>query len=598
MKKLLIVFLLLLMGCAAPLELKTGDDLYSEGSPIEALTYYEIALKKAQTESQRGEILNAIERTKIKIVDNLLHEASLAHDESTPPAVPSIEKAISILNQGLQYDDKLKRLAGKIQEYNIEKKNISSNVTKTIENAHHLASKGELLEALAVLENAQSTHPSCAQLEDKVADLTQFIEKQKRKYLVHINELLTNAEVKKADDILKKLALIAPDYPRLEALQAEIANARKEHFLQKIPRLTSQNKYYTAFRLLAASGYEGLDDRIADIISLGGKYYYDKAKAYSDSGNIFLAYVAAVKAKELLPNDVSIFQFLIRLEDTIEKEIQKYIAILTFGAPANDPDAGKLFSGALMSSLFKKLPYGINIVEGENIDLLEKEKALDLQNLGNRLGVDLMITGNVSLFKVEKRVVESMASQKIKIGEETKPNPEFNQMLQTYGKNVTKWPHQPPMTYTEEKFEIVQYKKGSVDAKAFGNVSIRIFDSKKAAIVFAKDLNGTIETSDNFQESIAAANIPEDPLHMPSETELKGQLRDDIVQTTLDTILDIFKNREERFLQSTLIRIKRKEYGEALKFLAEGYLYCKKSQTTNQTSDKIYDLMIDLSEEY
>ena len=598
MKKPLIVFLLLLIGCAPPLELKKADDLYSEGSPIEALTYYEIALKKAQTDSQRSEISSAIEQTKIKIVDNILHEASLAREESTPPAIPSIENAISILNQGLRYDDKPKRLAGKIQEYDIERQKILSNLTKCTEKAHDLASKGELLEALAVLKNAQSTHPSSAQLRDQVANLTNLIEKQKRKHLVHINELLTNGDVEKADDILKKLASIAPDYPRLEALQAEIFSARKKHFLQKIPPLKSQKKYYTAFRLLVDSGYEGLDDQLADISSLGSQYYYDKAKAYSDSGNIFLAYVAAVKAKELLPNDVTIFQFLLKLEDNIAKNIQKYIAILTFGAPANDPDAGKLFSGALMSSLFKTLPYGINIVEGENIDLLEKEKALDLQNLGNRLGVDLMITGNVSLFKVEKRVVETMATQKIKVGEETRPNPEFTQMLETYGKNVTKWPHQPPMTYTEDKFEIVKYKKGSVNLKAFGNVSLRIFDSKKAAIVFAKDLNGTIETSDDYQESVAAADVPEDPLHLPSETELKAQLRDDIVQSTLDTILDIFKNREERFLQWTMTHINRKEYSEALKFLAQGYLYCKNSQTTNQTSEKIYDLMIDLSEEY
>jgi len=195
-------------------------------------------------------------------------------------------------------------------------------------------------------------------------------------------------------------------------------------------------------------------------------------------------------------------------------------------------------------------------------------------------------------------VVESMASQKIKIGEETKPNPEFNQMLQTYGKNVKKWPHQPPMTYTEENFEIIKHKKGSVDLKAFGTVSIRIFDSKKAAVVFAKDLNDTIEISDDFQEPIAAANIPEDPLDLPSETELKGQLRDKIVQSALDTISNIFKNREERFLQWAMLHIKRKAYLEAIKFLAQGYLYCEKSQTSNQTSDKIYDLMIDLTEEY
>jgi hypothetical protein len=214
------------------------------------------------------------------------------------------------------------------------------------------------------------------------------------------------------------------------------------------------------------------------------------------------------------------------------------------------------------------------------------------------LGVDLIITGNVSLFKVDKDVFESMASQRIKIGEETKPNPEFSQMLQTYGKDIEKWPHRPPMTYTEEKFEIIKHKKGKVDLKAFGNVSIRIFDAKKAAIVFAKDLNKTIEASDDFQDPVPGANIPEDILELPSETEIKGQLRDNLIQTTLDIILNIFENREERFLQWAMVHIKRKEYKEALKFMAQGHLYCKNTQTTNRTSDKIYNLMIDLTEEY
>jgi len=187
------------VGCAAPLELKKGNDLYSEGSPIEALSYYEIALKKAQTDSQRMKISNAIEQTKIKIVDNILHEASLAYNESTPPAIPSIEKAISILNKGVQYDDTLKRLASKISEYNIEKQKISSEINKSIEHAKHLVSKGELLEAVAVLKKAQATDPSREQLRDQISDLRNSIEKQKQNYLLQINELLTNVEGKKAN---------------------------------------------------------------------------------------------------------------------------------------------------------------------------------------------------------------------------------------------------------------------------------------------------------------------------------------------------------------------------------------------------------------
>ncbi len=597
MKKLIVLLILLIVaGCAAPREYKRGEELLSKGDYIEALKNYELALEKCQNKSDRDMILTAIASTKTRITNDILNNASRAYSQAIPPTTQSIEYAILILEKGLKYDDALKRIASKMDAYNSEKKKVKSEVQALIEDSDTLIAKKRHYDALVALQKAQKRDVSNRELIDKSNNLVAFIEDHKQTYLSQINRLLKKGKGEKAKDTYERFLLIAPHYKGLKDLYIEIENACRKELLAKVSALESQKKYYSAYKTIISSGHEGLGKQVARISRKGKKYYFSKAKAHVASGEVHQAYIASVKAKELAPNDIRIFQIHKKCEDIVQKEIQKHIAILTFDGPVNDPDAGKLFSGALISRLFEALPYGINIVEREKIDMLMNEKQMNLQNAGGLLGVDMIITGSVSLFKADKTISESMASAKIKIGEEEKPNPEFTQMLKVYGKDLDNWPHKPPMTCKEDKFEIVKYRKGKVCLKAFGNVSLRIFDAKKAAIVYAKDFEDSVKKSDTFQEPIEASNIPEDQLEIPTNTEVKCELRDKMVNNLVDVILGIFENREKRFLQWATLHINRKEYHEAVKYIAQGYLYCSKSSKGNHFSEKIFDLMINLTE--
>ena len=126
-----------------------------------------------------------------------------------------------------------------------------------------------------------------------------------------------------------------------------IDNVCRKELLAKVSLLESQEKYYSAYKTLTTSRYEGLDKQITRITRKGKKYYYTKAKTHLVSGEIHQAYIDSVKSKELSPNDIRVFQIHKKCEDLIQKEIQKYIAILSFDGPVNDPDAGKLFSGVI-----------------------------------------------------------------------------------------------------------------------------------------------------------------------------------------------------------------------------------------------------------
>ena len=597
MKRLIpLLTLLFVWGCVTPMEYKRGEELSSNGNYIEALSNYELALKKTQSRTDRDKISEAIAGTKVKIVDAVLAEATQAYTGTTPPTIQSIENTISILNKGLKYDDAMGRLSNRIDAYKNDKRLLSAKVQKLIQQADDLIGQKEYFKALIPLKEANKKDPANKQLKTKTNDVLGYVREYKSKYLNQIDGFLKKGRGEKAKGVYEKLLLVAPDYSGLETLKNEIYKTCRAQLLAKASTLEARKNYFKAYHLLINSQYRGLDRQIARIREAGKRYYYIRAKDHLAAKEIYLAYIASVKARELAPKDIRIFQIHKKNEDVVRKEVQKHIAILTFDGPVNDPDAGKLFSGALISRLFKALPYGINIVEREKIDMLMNEKEMKLQNIGSLLGVDMIITGSVPLFKADRTTSEGMASAKIKIGEEKKPNPEFTQMLKVYGKDLKSWPHVPSMTCKEDKYEIVKYKKGKVSLKAFGNISLRIFDAKKAAIVYAKDFRDSVEKSDKFQESIESANIVEDPLDIPTETEIKGELRDKVVGDIVDVILDIFENREKRFLQWATLHINRKEYHEAIRYIAQGYLYSNKSNTDNEFTEKIFKLMIDLTE--
>ena len=299
---------------------------------------------------------------------------------------------------------------------------------------------------------------------------------------------------------------------------------------------------------------------------------------------------------ELSSNDIEISQINKKCADIIDNEIQKHIAVLTFGSPAKHPDYGMLFSDALITRLFKELPYGINIVEKEKIDLLKNTSKMKIKNIGGSLGADIVISGNVSLFKAEEVKSERMAIAKVKIGEEEVLNPEYEKMVKAYGKDTKNWPSQPERNILNSKYEIVKYKKGKVSKRVFGNVSMRIFDAFSGKLVFSEDFDDSLEKIDDFQDSVEAAGIPHDPLELPLETEMKAELRDKMVSDISRVIVDLLQSREKRFMKSAESRLERNEYENAIKFLAQGYLFCNKSKTDNEYAHKIYNMMTALTE--
>ncbi len=590
MKKIIIVIsFIVLIGCAASSERMRADDFYGKGEYIHALRSYELALSQSRIDAQRNDIQQRIEETKVKIVDDVLKWADTVYTKTDPPSLASIDEAVVIL-KGAAADDRWGRVSSQITAYQEAKKNIIKR------EAENLNAKGEYFNALAVYQKARAIDPDDKEVADQITRLTAYIEKEKKSSLTEIAKLLKAGNGRKAKTICDNLLLINPDDPELKELNTNISDVFRRQVLSEAKGYKSQNKFFNAYTTLKEAGIEGLEEEIHRIGKEGGSHYFTKAEKYLNEGQMHLAYIASVKALALSPNDIQISQLHKTCADVIDTEIQKYIAILTFGSPANHPDYGMLFSDMLITRLFNELPYGINIVEKEKINLLKDTNKMKIKNIGGSLGADYIINGNVSLFKVDDVVSETMATAKVKVGEEVEANPEYDKMVKTYGDNPEKWPYQPEMNIRKDKYEMIKYKKGTHSRKAFGNVSVRLFDASDGAILFAKDFEDSMEKKDYFQDMVEVADIPYDPLELPSDTEIKAELRNAMLNNISKAIFETLQDREKRFLRWAVLHNDRNEYMKAIKSLAQGHVFCDKSNTNNEDSKKIFNMMIALTE--
>lgn len=165
-----------------------------------------------------------------------------------------------------------------------------------------------------------------------------------------------------------------------------------------------------------------------------------------------------------------------------------------------------------------------------------QEQRSDNLTAGQLLGVDLMVTGGVSLFRVDTNIDKRTATANIKVGDEMGPNPEYQQMMNAYGTNPQTWPHVPPMMIPRDRMQIMNYTRGTAETRGFAKVSVRIFDTDKGAISFVKDFDANLGFETEFQDEVKEAGIEYKLMRLPSETEVKEQMRREIVAQVAEVV--------------------------------------------------------------
>lgn len=601
-KFVLLVFIVyFISGCGTPPKVQQANLLINQGKKVEALELYETAFSELSSrKKERFKIEPTIGNLRKEITDDALSKAEKAY--GLKASVQGIKDAIVILEEYLSCDDgyRIQKRLSQCESFLEELRNIYRS---KLEESAADASRGSWTSAYKLITEAAEIFPNNPETEkikrSIVKDRNEF-------YRENTEKFLSKNDWKEAQKLIMSLRaeIPKPKNSLISELGEKLIKRKNGVVVKDAIILIGQGKYFTAYNMIKDAGFLSSEEHkefIDSISKEGAEYYVDliKKEIVTPRGNHSCAYLAAVKATILDPENAEAFNLHRDLEDKIDQQIKTRIAISGFESPKEDSQVGTQFADSLIAYLVNHLPYGIEILERSKIDIMLKESGQQLKELSKELGVKMFIIGNVSTLDVEHQRSENVATEIIIIGTRQVKNQEYNQMLATYGGNLKWWPSHPPPTISVNKTATVKYKIGKERVKGLINVSVRIFDAEKGAITVAKVFKASEEASDKFQDPVKAANIAYDPLELPTNNEIKEKLMDKVVSDVAHVVLQAFKQREEGFWERANARIKRHEWQKAKTELAKGYLYCKHEGISkdNEWCKKIHQAaLFDLTE--
>ena len=586
-----IVLFFLLAGCAASINVQKGNEFYQSKNYIKAAEHYERDILENPT-SDQSDTKVQLENTKILITNDLLAQygsASLADKED----IKLIDIHINKIEEVLKWDDRQQRMKQEIDRLNqIKDRNVMERKIKDEEFNQLIQTINQNI-ADFELNNARKTLNKAVEIGTKSPQTDQYMDLI-TKLTDIINEYNRNLTMNNTDKAISNL-MAYKDMSTVPVKFTRIPN--KDHLVtlleNDITLLVSNNKWIRAWQKLSFINLPELNEKFSFIKVNGSNYYQKKAELAFKSSHINLAYLYAIQASFLDQSNFNNYLILRDSQDYVDKSIRQNIAISTFESPSTDIDVGRQFSDSLISQLYKSLPYGTYILEREKIDIAIKEQQKGSTAFHNILNADLIITGTVSLFKVESTTDKRNSSAKVTIGEDIAENPEFAQMAKVLGPNTEKWPSIPPKVIKTPRYQIVNYTKGTVRIKGFAKATVRVFDTQKGTIEFIREFDANVEYAGDFQDEVKDAGIESIPLKLPSETEAKESLRNDLVKQIATIVNKLFENQEAQYYNIANLSIDRQEIEGSYSQLAQGHYYCTKANLfkTKPACGKIDELI-------
>jgi|GEM_PF-1062366 len=564
---IIFLFMFFLVGCVTSPHLKKGDDFYTSQNYVQALQSYQLALSETLQGAARQAIEEKIRSTKEHLVRMSLAKAESIAQSASPDEISAVTEAVQVLQEAVQWDSENQEVQRGIQLYQARINALEDEKQKLRQQTLQELADYNFATALETIQKAQRIDARDAELQtiaEKIIVMSEINQE--------VQHTLNNNQIDQAMAGFSKMREISP--VSLSFANYPLRNSIVDQVQKRIMQMELENRWYDAYILLSTLDLEEFSQDLQRVRSTGAQYYYQKSSVtILDNGDYHHAYLLSVLASQLDDSDLRIFRRLQEAQDHVNKSIQSHIAVATFDSPSNDPDAGRQFSDSLISYLYSVLPYGINILERDKIDYALKEQYADNRSAGQMLGVDLMVTGSVSLFKVDTNIDKRSATANVKVGEESSPNPEYQQMMSAYGPDTKLWPSVPPMTITRDRTQIMNYTRGTAETRGFAKVSVRIFDTQKGTISFVKDFDANVAYDNEFQDEVNEANIEYKPMRLPSETEVKEQMRREIVTQVADVVQASFEAREHRFLNQAQFYLDRREPQLAIRPVAQGYYY-------------------------
>jgi tetratricopeptide (TPR) repeat protein len=612
---------LIFLGCAPNQSYKDGQDLLSQGRSEDAALLFEKALTENPGNQEYKDALSRAKQQAAKsIYDKARQALSAASDQnltSLEQIGASAEKArrLDPLNQTIE--SFATSLAGKITILKDKLQSLYAQADADMQ-------KEDWSAAAQKLKQINKIYPS---YEDTGARLAK-VEQEGAKGLYQQGMALRKQEDwKLAVQIFKKLMDINPNYYDVAKLyqeaqdrdniqyfisegenagrnqnwdraimmlekaseyQADNQDLRNKIESMKVKvsqiyfsdavKLTNQGTLYKAMSLLdSARNYTPTiqsDPIYRDFIGKFCAKLMERSEKYAEKELWGNAYIWLQKAEMFNPSYPNLFQKLLDARDNINKRIKKSIAVFEFGSPGNNKDAGKIAANKLTAFLHKNASGDLRIIERANLESILREMQLGqtglvdiktAQSMGKMRGIDTFIMGDVMQYSTSYVDTPSSGQASVILDYEDAPNPEYTDWKER-NQNPSKEERAkaPAATYKKPKYQIITYKKGVAKITAMIEISYKLVNTTTGENILTNTNPGKAIKEDQYQDGVPGANIPQDPLVLPSELEVIDELTNAKISEVGQSVLKPFQSLEVEYFNDAQQHEKRRNYEQAV----------------------------------
>jgi len=490
--------------------------------------------------------------------------------------VPEYNQALSELEQALNYDDSSGTLRKAVGEYRDRREKLVAQVQALLGKAAEQRSARNWGQAMSAVDAAIALDPPNS---DAARLRQQILSERDDHYARILRELCRDPSFEKCMEANSLFRDFNAEKPHPDSgLTAELRNLIDRTRRQVIEQLVAQKKYFSAYALAKDSQAPGYASVLADIIKQGGAFYLTLANDEYKNVRDFHAYAAAVKAVELLGQDhEQAFRLHRDCADRVDDSIQIKIGIAPFKSSGDEPDIGKRLTNDLLSQLHPLLPYGVQIEEREKVEF-------GIEKVGSTEAVRLLALKWAIFGDVDCRVSREHNTRQVTAWApvlKTIPNPQYETELKmiatTPAKDRDKLPAPRP-TITAKVSEKIEYAAGENSLHGQLACSLRIYSAAAGYVTSPKSFSITREAKDTFCDGVPEANVPKDPLELPSQLTFLQGMREEMVKQMSDWLAGNFNNRQRQFGEEAEYRIQRREWDEATKVAVQGYYYCLRAK--------------------
>lgn len=402
--------------------------------------------------------------------------------------------------------------------------------------------------------------------------------------------------------LMEKAADSRPDNKEVLARLDDLKGKTGQIFFDEAVKDVNQGRFYRALKRIALiKSYNpslSADPILKEFTQKFCGKLMERAQKYGEKEMWGNALVWYQQVETLNPTYPELFQRLLETRDQINKRIKKSIAVFDFSGPSASKDAGKIAANKLITYLHRNASGDLRIIERENLQSILREMQLGqtglvdikaAQNVGKMRGIDTFIMGDVLHYSARKTDAPSVSQVRVLVDEEDVRNPDFSDWLLMNPKPTAEdLKVAPPRTIKKRNYQFISYKQGTSRINAMIEISYKLVDTSSGENVFTNTVSGRLVKEDKYQDGVQIANIPHDPLELPTEDEVLDELTNGKITEMGQSVLKNYQSLEIAYFNEAQQQQKRRNLDQAIeKYMDAVYNERLKGMTTPITQKSL-----------